>query len=78
LYQIFYRDDDANIDKDESEKIVQNALSSCKAIDALQEINAGMPKRKFSSGNRWIESNTNSEYRFRNIVSIKIIGAENK
>jgi hypothetical protein len=78
LYQIFYKDDDANIDKDESEKIVQNALSACKAIDALQEINADMPKRKFSSGNRWTENNTNTEYRFRNIVNIKIIGAENK
>ena len=43
---------DEEIDMEEAQKIVDNALNACNASDALEALNIGVPKRNLRSSPR--------------------------
>ena len=43
---------DEEIDMEEAQKIVDNALNDCKASDALEALNIGIPKRNLRNSPR--------------------------
>lgn len=69
-----FKGGDITIDTSNEETIPNNEFLGCKSIDHLQE--KGNSRSTISSNSPGTKNNTNTSYKFKNIVNIKIIGTK--